>query len=111
MEKKDWKENLQQVKSELKASKRTYNQLTFKRLKELTRNWLQVHPRDMVIKLSPLFNAISYKPVGGWPTEETKEVDPAFVVENLGDLIKMILVKDRSVYMRTNKGFFRFFNK
>ena len=108
----DWKEELGKAKQVLTpAKKRKPKEATFKRLKELTENWRQVHPRDMLIKLSPVFNAISHKYAGGWPTEDTKTVDPEFVVEKVGDLIKMVLVRNGSVYMRTNQGFFRFFNK
>src|SRR5690606_9843933 len=102
----DWKKTLATVK------KKEFRKKEPKKvdLKELTRGFLKIHPMDMLLKLNPHFTKISYRSSGKFPVEGDPEITPEFLVDNVGDLIKVVLVRGDDVFIRTNRGYFRFFN-
>lgn len=107
----DWKDTLSQVAATQKSKAKRHRQDRTAQLRRVTSNWKQVHPRDMLLKLNPLFNAVAHKHVGGWPDESTPEATPEQIMEFAGDLIKVVLVRNNTVFMRTNRGYFKFYNK
>lgn len=116
---KDWRDTLRQVqlntRNNAKSHKRkvtVINKIQGPKpdLKKLVKGYSKIHPQDMLIKINPFFNAVTYRDRGGWPDKSAVEVTPEFVVTHIGDLIKVISVREDGLYMRTNRGYFRFFN-
>lgn len=112
----DWKEALSSIKMSSKKAKKLDKpnlDLQSKRnpLSELVRTYMKVHPSNALLTLSNHFNTITHRNTGGWPEEDSPELSPQEVFENIGDLIKVASYKNKVFYMRTNKGYFKFFNK
>lgn len=112
----DWKDTLKQIQVKKTGTvkpraEKMVQKNPLHHLKKVVTGYLKVHPRDMLIKLSPHFNTIIYANSGGWPDETGLEVTPDFLMENIGDLIKVVVVKNDCLLMRTNRGYFKFINK
>lgn len=74
------------------------------------KDYRRVHPQDMFVRLGVFFKSVSVKRIGGWPDDSTPELDMEAAADSIGDLTHSMLVRDKNVFMRTDKGFFRFYN-
>lgn len=112
----DWKDTLKQVQlaktgEYKKKGTKLVKPSSTKHLRYLLKGYLKIHPRDLLVKLSPHFNTVIYSNSGTWPENHVTPASIQFVLDNIGDLTKVLLIKDDHVLLRTNRGFFKFLNR